>query len=181
MGYLQPGKSSLDGPGASSPNLLTFFFYQREFPPALMLRQNLIFKMHLRKPEEDIFVHSFRYSRTACVSRACLIEWRKKDSMKNVKKVLAAALLYSCAFVVIARAADHNAPATPGTPTGSSSAAPATPMPASALFDRLGQEPDVVYLIANSSVVFGPDPHGRSEEVPFIGPVTVPKWPMQGY
>ncbi|HEY4675857.1 MAG TPA: DUF6004 family protein [Candidatus Angelobacter sp.] len=101
--------------------------------------------------------------------------------MKNVKKVLAAALLYSCAFVVIARAADHNAPATPGTPTGSSSAAPATPMPASALFDRLGQEPDVVYLIANSSVVFGPDPHGRSEEVTFIGPVTVPKWPMQGY
>ncbi len=53
-----------------------------------------------------------------------------------------------------------------------------TPSP---LFDKLGKEPDVVYLIANSSIVFGPDPHGRSEEITFIGPVTVPKWPMEGY
>ncbi len=53
--------------------------------------------------------------------------------------------------------------------------------PPSRLFDRLGKEADVVYLIANSSLVFGPDPHGRSEEVTFIGPVTVPKWPMEGY
>ena len=52
---------------------------------------------------------------------------------------------------------------------------------ASRLFDNLTTEPDVVYLIANSSVVFGPDPHGRSEEVTFVGPVTVPKWPMKGY
>jgi len=102
--------------------------------------------------------------------------------MKNVKKVLAAALFCGCTFVVTtAMAADHTAPAKPGTATESTSAAPAAPMPASALFDRLGQEPDVVYLIANSSVVFGPDPHGRSEEVTFIGPVTVPKWPMKGY
>lgn len=102
--------------------------------------------------------------------------------MKTVKKVLAAALFCGCAFVVTAaRAADHNAPAAPGTSTESASSAPAAPMPASVLFDRLGQEPDVVYLIANSSVVFGPDPHGRSEEVTFIGPVTVPKWPMKGY
>lgn len=51
----------------------------------------------------------------------------------------------------------------------------------SKLFDRLSKEPDVVYLIANSSLVFGPDPHGRSEEVTFTGPVTVPKWPMDDY
>lgn len=54
-------------------------------------------------------------------------------------------------------------------------------LPPSSLFDRLGSEPDVVYLIANSSLVFGPDPHGRSEEITFLGPVTVPKWPMAGY
>lgn len=54
-------------------------------------------------------------------------------------------------------------------------------LPSSQLFDGLGKEPDVVYLIANSSLVFGPDPHGRSEEITFIGPVTVPKWPMEGY
>jgi hypothetical protein len=103
--------------------------------------------------------------------------------MKNVKKVLVA-LLCGCAFaVMVARAAERGASVAPVAP-GESSAAPATPatpMPASALFDRLGQDPDVVYLIANSSVVFGPDPHGRSEEVTFIGPVTVPKWPMKGY
>lgn len=54
-------------------------------------------------------------------------------------------------------------------------------LPASTLFDPLGEEADVVYLIANSSLVFGPDPKGRSEEVTFAGPVTVPKWPMKGY
>jgi hypothetical protein len=54
-------------------------------------------------------------------------------------------------------------------------------MPTSGLFDPLDKQPDVVYLIANSSLVFGVDPHGRSEEVTFIGPVTVPKWPMEGY
>ncbi len=101
--------------------------------------------------------------------------------MKNVKKALVA-LLCGCAFaVIVARAAEPGVPVTPVAP-GESASAPAAPaMPASALFDRLGQDPDVVYLIANSSVVFGPDPHGRSEEVTFIGPVTVPKWPMKGY
>lgn len=54
-------------------------------------------------------------------------------------------------------------------------------LPQSALFDHLGKEADVVYLVANSSLVFGPDPHGRSEEITFLGPVTVPKWPMSGY
>lgn len=53
--------------------------------------------------------------------------------------------------------------------------------PASALFDRLEDDADVVYLVANSSVVFGPDARGRSEEITFVGPVTVPKWPMKGY
>lgn len=57
----------------------------------------------------------------------------------------------------------------------------AGPMPPSRFFDKLSSEPDVVYLIANSSLVFGVDPHGRSEEITFIGPVTVPKWPMEGY
>ncbi len=57
----------------------------------------------------------------------------------------------------------------------------AATLPSSQLFDKLGQDADVIYLIANSSIVFGPDPHGRSEEVTFAGPVTVPKWPMKGY
>src|SRR6185436_10729305 len=33
----------------------------------------------------------------------------------------------------------------------------------------------------NSSLVFGPDPHARSEEITFAGLVTVPKYPMAGY
>lgn len=76
--------------------------------------------------------------------------------------------LFLCVVAVaLAMAAD-------GTPA-------ASVLPASAMFDHLDSEADVVYLIANSSVIFGPDPHGRSEEVTFIGPVTVPKWPMKGY
>jgi len=54
-------------------------------------------------------------------------------------------------------------------------------LPASQLFDSLTSDADVIYLIANSSIIFGPDPNGRSEEITFVGPVTVPKWPMQGY
>jgi hypothetical protein len=80
----------------------------------------------------------------------------------------------------IAVAADHK-PTTSSPETTAAAAARAAGLPASTLFDKLGQTPDVVYLIANSSVVFGPDPHSRSEEITFIGPVTVPKWPMQGY
>jgi hypothetical protein len=49
------------------------------------------------------------------------------------------------------------------------------------LFDALKPETDVIYLIANSSLVFGPDPAGHSEEITFVGPVTVPKWPLPGY
>lgn len=52
------------------------------------------------------------------------------------------------------------------------------PMP---LFDTLEPEADVIYLLASSSVVFGPDPDARSEEITFAGFVTVPKWPMAGY
>lgn len=51
----------------------------------------------------------------------------------------------------------------------------------SPLFDDLGGNPDVIYLLANSSVIFGPDPNGRSEEITFAGLVTVPKWPMEGF
>jgi hypothetical protein len=49
------------------------------------------------------------------------------------------------------------------------------------LFDRLNQSEDVIYLITNSSFIWGPDPHGLSEEVTFTGFVTVPKWPQPGY
>ncbi len=73
-----------------------------------------------------------------------------------------------------------------GASTGNTSASAAenatsAAMPASPLFDHLGDTPDVVYLIANSSVIFGSDPHARGEEITFTGPVTVPKWPMKGY
>ena len=81
-----------------------------------------------------------------------------------------------CALAVpVAFAADRTAK------PGVQLSAPSSILPASHFFDHLGKEPDVVYLIANSSLVFGPDPHGRSEEITFIGPVTVPKWPMEGY
>jgi hypothetical protein len=61
------------------------------------------------------------------------------------------------------------------------SAQAAIDLPASQLFDPLTSDADVIYLIANSSIIFGPDPNGRSEEITFVGPVTVPKWPMAGY
>jgi hypothetical protein len=98
--------------------------------------------------------------------------------MEIMKKSTLPLLLCGCLLVATgirgaAQAAD--------TAPGASSSATTLHMPKSVLFDNLGQDPDVVYLIANSSVVFGPDPHGRSEEVTFIGPVTVPKWPMKGY
>lgn len=51
----------------------------------------------------------------------------------------------------------------------------------SRLFDGLDGQADVIYLLANSSVIFGPDPNGRSEEITFAGLVTVPKWPMENF
>ncbi len=49
------------------------------------------------------------------------------------------------------------------------------------MFDELVSEPDLIYLLASSSIVPGPDPNARSEEITFTGFVTVPKWPMPGY
>jgi hypothetical protein len=49
------------------------------------------------------------------------------------------------------------------------------------IFDALTGKEDVIYLLNNSSFVWGPDPKGRSEEITFTGLVTVPKWPMAGY
>ncbi|HEV2843405.1 MAG TPA: DUF6004 family protein [Thermoanaerobaculia bacterium] len=49
------------------------------------------------------------------------------------------------------------------------------------LFDTLTGKEDVIYLVNNTSFVWGPDPKGRSEEITFTGLVTVPKWPMAGY
>lgn len=99
-----------------------------------------------------------------------------------MKKKMFVLLLCGCAFaaIVALQAVAQGGPIASGD-AAATPAAPAPAMPPSPLFDRLGQEPDVVYLIANSSVVFGPDPHGRSEEITFLGPVTVPKWPMKGY
>jgi hypothetical protein len=84
-------------------------------------------------------------------------------------------ILVCATAVTVGFAASGSAPAVAGRGVAAAS------MPPSPLFDHLGTEPDVVYLIANSSVIFGPDPHGRSEEITFVGPVTVPKWPMKGY
>lgn len=52
---------------------------------------------------------------------------------------------------------------------------------ARAPFEELEAAPDHIYLIANSSLIIGPDPNGRSEEITFVGPVTSPKWPLEGY
>jgi hypothetical protein len=92
-------------------------------------------------------------------------------------------IFFGCVLAVAVALAAEGAgkPAAEKGSAAATAAAPAPAMPPSALFDRLGTQPDVIYLIANSSVVFGPDPHGRSEEITFLGPVTVPKWPMPGY
>jgi hypothetical protein len=64
---------------------------------------------------------------------------------------------------------------------GAASVVSAGRLPPMPLFDKLRPEADVIYLLASSSVVFGPDPNARSEEITFVGFVTVPKWPMPGY
>lgn len=48
-------------------------------------------------------------------------------------------------------------------------------------FSSLKGEQDIIYLMANSSVVMGPDVNGASEEVTFTGTVYVPKFPQTGY
>lgn len=48
-------------------------------------------------------------------------------------------------------------------------------------FQKLKAETDVVYLLANSSIVVGPDQKGPSEDITFSGTVDVPKFPVQGF
>ena len=90
-------------------------------------------------------------------------------------------LAFSLAVTVAFAGDGGSTPGSNGNAAPPATAAAAPMFPASPLFDRLTTQPDVIYLIANSSVVFGPDPHARSEEITFLGPVTVPKWPMAGY
>lgn len=101
--------------------------------------------------------------------------------MKNKTVMVIFGCMLAVAVAFAAEEAGKPAAANHASAATTASTAPAPAMPPSALFDRLSTQPDVIYLIANSSVVFGPDPHGRSEEITFLGPVTVPKWPMPGY
>lgn len=48
-------------------------------------------------------------------------------------------------------------------------------------FAALKAKTDVVYLLANSSIIVGPDVGGRSEDITFTGPVSVPKYPLKGF
>lgn len=82
-------------------------------------------------------------------------------------------LLVLC-FSAVSALGDDAAPAAPPPPA-------APPLAAEPMFDDLAGRADVIYLMANSSLVFGPDPHARSEEITFAGLVTVPKYPMAGY
>src|SRR5437868_14446154 len=92
-------------------------------------------------------------------------------------------LIFALAVTVAFASDGGSTPSSNGNavPPATAAEAPAPMFPPSPLFDHLTTQPDVVYLIANSSVVFGPDPHARSEEITFLGPVTVPKWHMAGY
>jgi hypothetical protein len=48
-------------------------------------------------------------------------------------------------------------------------------------FQTLKPVTDVVYLLANSSIIVGPDQKGPSEDITFSGTVDVPKFPVQGF
>ncbi len=48
-------------------------------------------------------------------------------------------------------------------------------------FDELEPVVDVVYLLANSSIIVGPDVAGPSEDLTFTGTVWVPKFPVEGF
>jgi hypothetical protein len=48
-------------------------------------------------------------------------------------------------------------------------------------FNKLAPKTDVVYLLANSSIVVGPDVKGPAEDITFSGTVDVPKFPVQGF
>jgi hypothetical protein len=48
-------------------------------------------------------------------------------------------------------------------------------------FEELKPVTDVIYLLANSSIILGPDANGQSEEITFTGTVHVPKFPVKGF
>jgi hypothetical protein len=48
-------------------------------------------------------------------------------------------------------------------------------------FSSLKPAVEIIYLLANSSVIMGPDIKGKSEEITFVGTVHVPKFPLSGY
>lgn len=48
-------------------------------------------------------------------------------------------------------------------------------------FSDLAPEADIIYLLANSSVILGPDPAGEAEDLTFVGTVWVPKFPLEGF
>jgi hypothetical protein len=48
-------------------------------------------------------------------------------------------------------------------------------------FTTLKPKAEIIYLLANSSVIVGPDVSGRSEEITFTGTVVVPKYPLKGF
>lgn len=48
-------------------------------------------------------------------------------------------------------------------------------------FDRLKPEVDIVYLLANSSLIVGADVEGPAEDITFTGTVAVPKYPVEGF
>lgn len=48
-------------------------------------------------------------------------------------------------------------------------------------FDSLTPEVDIVYLLANSSLIIGPDVEGPEEDITFTGTVAVPKFPVAGF
>jgi hypothetical protein len=48
-------------------------------------------------------------------------------------------------------------------------------------FDRLQPVTEVVYLLANSSIVIGSDPKGQSDEITFTGTVNIRKFPYPGF
>jgi uncharacterized protein DUF6004 len=100
-------------------------------------------------------------------------------------------ILYGLSIMVLVLAiaapvrAEQARAAKAGAATGAkpetSAVAPTQLYPAYQLFDKLKPIDQVIYLVTNSSFVWGPDPHGLSEEITFTGFVNVPKWPLPGY
>jgi hypothetical protein len=53
--------------------------------------------------------------------------------------------------------------------------------PMSAAFETLEPQVDIVYLLANSSLIVGADVEGPAEDITFTGTVAVPKYPVDGF